>query len=646
MKAWPKFMAPPLFVDFETYREGKYSLRSMTTAEYIADDRFFVQAMAYWDPVEKRKGVLFHDEDISGFLDEIDTHRRTLVCHNTQFDGKIMSEHYGLEFRAYVCTLTMARGVLRHLVPGFSLDAIFEHYTGRKLKDDTLGEMEGIREVPEEMRAKYGTYALNDVKGMIFILSKMIEEYPDTQWWHMDWAIRKFVHADMVIDEEACEVFLQEYDAESAEICARWGAEPKEFTSAAKFATLLALKGRMWDPIKELGNLNGPRVPTVVNKNGDTRYDMSKKSEKFIVNVLESERPSIRELGAARVRFASSAERKMGEDLIRVSRATKKFALGVNSSGTATHRLSGSSDLCGINVLAMKRGSTLRRALRAKAGYKMLSLDMSAFELGICRFLAQDVSAMAILTSRTADLYMDFARMAFRDPEMLREGNEDKRDIGKTSELQLQYNSGASTLRSQLLEKGVHITMQEAQRLVKVFRHSAHPELYAYWQTFGGYLSRMARNSNPIPVKNAPFLQVEPGGIRLPNDMMIRFPDLKQRQGDWSYQKTLGAGFTRDKIYGGKAMQYCCQSLANVIIQEKKRAVTRETGFDVCHEVYDDITTLLPLSAGQDAIDAITEIAVRPLTWWPELPLSCEWGVGGSWGDCKKDNKVYGPQIT
>lgn len=649
MDDWPSFLPPPYLADFETYTASGYNLKKLGTVPYVADRRFFVQCLAWADPETKTNGVLWHDDDIQAHLDSIDTANRTLVCHNTLFDGKIMREEYGKRFGVYVCTQAMARALIRHLTMGFSLDAVHECLFGHRIKDDTLAEMVGIREVPPELRPKYGRYAMRDVVAMLKILLAFLPEFPDKQWWHMDWTMQQFINPVMKIDVEACDQFIEHYTEESHELYGKYDAIDKQFTSSEKFAKLLVKHGNMFDPLAVVGKPKRPRIP-IVQGAKTIRYDFNKKSEPFISQILESDEPTIRELGQLRLRAASSSELAQARSLKEVADLTKNtFALGVNYSGTATHRISGNGGACGVNVLAIKRGSLMRNSLKAPGGTKMLSFDMSAFELGICRFLAQDRPSMAALLHREGDIYVDFARVAYRDPTITKKTNPDAREVGKTSELQLQYNSGAKTLRSQLLEKGAHVTLGEAKDLVHIFRNVQHRALTRYWGTFGNYIPRMQRNGlKPFAVQNAPFLQIESGGIRLPSGLKLNFPDLRKRGGDWTYQKTIGQTFTRDKIYGGKLMQYCCQSLANVIIQEIKRDVAREygaSGLRVVHEVYDDLTMVVPVSFLDSDVENIMERAVQPLTWWPELPLSLEWGMGPSWGECKKENVVYGPLI-
>lgn len=651
---WPSYLPPPLYLDFETFTENGYNLRKkdFSTVEYILDSRFFDQCLAYGDPVTKTNGVIWHDQDIGGFLDSIDTTKRTLVCHRTPFDGKILDLIYQKRFAVYVCTESMARAMLQHHSKGFSLDAVHEALFGTRIKDDTLDEMRGIREVPLEMRPKYGRYAMGDIVAMIKCLHKMMEHMPASQWWHMDWCLRQFIEPVLKIDTSECDGFIEDYHEESKKLYGAYDADESQFASSEKFANLLVEHAHFFDPVKSVGRVGAyggetRYVPTVVSEaTKKERYDFAKKSEGFITGVLESDSEIVRDLGQLRLRAASSSELAQARNLKRIAQTTGgDFGLCVNFSGCATHRISGNGGVCGINVLAIKRGSRMRNALKAPKGMKMLSLDMSAFELGICRFLSQDKPAMDALLDRSRDLYVEFARVAYKDDSLTKQNAKEKREVGKTSELQLQYNSGAGTLRSQLLEKGAHVTHREAEDLVHTFRHVLHRSLYKYWRTFGTYIPKMRNKDTHIPVKNADFLIIEHGGIRLPNGLKLMFPDLQQRGGDWTYRKTLGQGYTRDKIYGGKLVQYCCQSLANVIIQEKKRMIDREFGVRIVHEVYDDITMVVPLSfSNADALELVERV-VEPLTWWPELPLSAEYGMGDSWGSCNKETKVYGSQI-
>lgn len=648
MNAWPDFLGKVIVIDVETSFASDYNLKKQNTVEYIRDSRFFVQAMAWSTPHNGRSGVLFHDEDIQLFFDHLATEDYTLVCHNAHFDGKLIAEHYGVRFKHYVCTLAMARALLCNYCPGYSLDAIYHYLFQQHVKDDTLDLLKGHREVPRELRKQVGLYVMRDVLATVDVFESLSERMPDKQWWHMDWTLRQFINPAFEIDTGEVDQFIAEYEADDVKLYGQYGKTKKDFASSAKFAALLREHGEMYDVLtgENSEHQHLPSVPIVAGAGGKLRYDFSSKSERFIRDVLESANPEIRQLGQLRLRAASSSELAQAHALKSIAQITgSPFPLGVNYSGCVTHRLSGSSGVCGVNVLAFKRGSRMRNALRAPGGYRVLSFDMSAFELGICRFLSQDKPSMRVLVSKEGDLYLDFAKLVFRNDALTKHADGAKRDVGKTSELQLQYNSGAKTLRKQLIARGAEISAPQARDITNTFRHTAHPALYAYWQQFGHYIGLMARSAQPVEVKHAPFLQIEPGGIRLPSNMLLTFPNLKKVSGEWTYQKTVGNKLIRDKLYGGKAMQYCCQALANVIIQEKKREIARHCNVRIAHEVYDDVTMIVARDFKEREIDEVMALAVESVPWWPALPLSLEWGIGESWGGCDKSNRVYGEQF-
>lgn len=645
MSHWPDFLPPPLFLDWETHTDTGYDVKKLGQTAYLADARYFEQVVSVVDPVANTAELIW-DVDIPDYMNELRTHDRTCVAHNTFFDGKIAKLKHGKRFAAYACTMAMGRALLRHHTPGFSLAAMYKSVFGREIEKGAVDDVKGFREIPDEMRKMFGGYCLEDSVAMSHLFYVLCKKFPDNQWWHMDWCLRNHIEPALVVGIDACKDFLVEYERESEMLYSQFGRTQEDFSSAKKFAHVLAFDGGMFDSVNQVGNFDGTPIPTTINAKQVERHAFSKKDEGFIKAVLESEDATIRELGKLRLRAASSSEPAQSRNLQAVHAHTGgDLSMALNFSGCATHRVSGNGDTCGINGLAIKRGSLMRNALKAPRGYEILSLDMSAFELGICRYMAQDTNSIKALSRKDGDLYVDFAKVVYKDPSLTK-NDKDERDVGKVSELQCQYNSGAATLRSQLLANGAPLSIREAQRIVQAFRHKMHQPLYDYWQLFGRYIRNMARSGDPFEVANAPFLQIEAGGIRLPTGLKLHFPDLQQRQGDWTYRKTLGKGFTRDKLYGGKAMQYCCQALANCIIQEKKRAVARHTGLRIVHEVYDDLSVRVPKGFTQKSIDEITEIAVAPVSFWPELPLSCEYGTPApSWGECDKSIKVWGPQF-
>ena len=87
----------------------------------------------------------------------------------------------------------------------------------------------------------------------------------------------------------------------------------------------------------------------------------------------------------------------------------------------------------------------------------------------------------------------------------------------------------------------------------------------------------------------------------------------------------------RTKIYGGKVTENICQALARCIIGEQMLEVAKR--YKVVLTVHDSIVCCVP----EDEIDVATsyiETAMnRSPAWALGLPITCESGIGKSYGE-------------
>jgi hypothetical protein len=145
-------------LDFETYYDKDFSLRKMTTEEYIRDKRFQTigvgikidDAPAYW---------------VTGEIDELKKHLSTLswndsilLCHNTLFDGAILAWRFGIVPYIYADTMCMGRA-LDGVDSSVSLANMSKRY-GVGLKGDEVDRAEGkyITGFTSSELEKYGKY--------------------------------------------------------------------------------------------------------------------------------------------------------------------------------------------------------------------------------------------------------------------------------------------------------------------------------------------------------------------------------------------------------------------------------------------------------------------------------------------------------
>jgi DNA polymerase len=152
-------------IDFETYYAKDYSLSKMTTEEYIRDPRFQVIGMGIKVDDGETKWIT---NNIKQYLHTLavpynDWSEHAILCHNTLFDGAILSWVYDIKPGFWLDTLSMARAT-HGIEVGGSLKALASHYGIGEKGDEVLNAL-GKRTqdfTPEEL-ARYGAYCRNDV---------------------------------------------------------------------------------------------------------------------------------------------------------------------------------------------------------------------------------------------------------------------------------------------------------------------------------------------------------------------------------------------------------------------------------------------------------------------------------------------------
>ena len=80
-------------LDFETYFYTKVSLTKLTVMEYIKHPLFKVWGVGI--KVEGEETEWFDENEVEVGLDEINWEEAQLLCHNTPFDGYLLTQLYG-----------------------------------------------------------------------------------------------------------------------------------------------------------------------------------------------------------------------------------------------------------------------------------------------------------------------------------------------------------------------------------------------------------------------------------------------------------------------------------------------------------------------------------------------------------------------
>lgn len=198
------------------------------------------------------------------------------------------------------------------------------------------------------------------------------------------------------------------------------------------------------------------------------------------------------------------------------------------------------------------------------------------------------------------------------------------------------YGMGAEKFRAQLKTFNVDMPEEECQRIISVYRET-YPMIPLLWKQAGNALKAVAGNYT-APLGKAGVLAVEgTKGIRLPNGLYIKYPNLRRWVNDMGkeelvYDTKKGRAVIPNRIYGGKAVENLCQALARIAIGEQMLLISKK--YKVVMTVHDAIACIVPVHEVETAREFV-ELAmrIRP-KWAPGLPLNCESGAGYSYGEC------------
>jgi len=187
-------------LDFETFYDEDYTLSKLSTSEYIRDPRF--EALMVGVKIGRRKTVVVPGPKIKAYLAKINWKTHGLLCHNTQFDGLILSHHYKVVPKFYYCTMSMGRGLHSNEI-GAGLDEVAKFY-GREGK--IVGGVEGMKGMRYKDLVKAGKYDAGakycgrDVDEMFGIFEQMIVKMPDDEVGLIDLTVRMFCDPVLRVD--------------------------------------------------------------------------------------------------------------------------------------------------------------------------------------------------------------------------------------------------------------------------------------------------------------------------------------------------------------------------------------------------------------------------------------------------------------
>lgn len=665
-------------LDFETYYDTDYTLSKLSTSEYIRDPRF--EALMVGVKVGRGKRKVIPGPKIRAFLKTVDWKTHSLLCHNTQFDGFILSHHYGVVPKRYYCSLSMARGLHSNEI-GAGLEEVSVYYgRGGKLKG-ALEAMKGKRYadlVKEGIYAQGAEYCGVDVDEMHEVFKLMLDDMPQDEMDLIHLTCRMFCEPVLRVDIPRVEAELKrELDKRRAllttlidaplyeDLVKLTKAEREAAPEGSEARTMLITKKVVGSSEKfaDLLRHEGVEPPTKISpawmkKPAAERTDEGKYAYAFAKDDLDfvnlpddverlaaglnlNKKANVKKLAERQARLRALVDTRLAvKSTTNVTRAQRFLTAGANGMklpvGYAyfrahTGRWGGNNKM---NMQNLTRGGELRKSVLADDGHVICVADSGQIEARVNGWLwGQDDLMDAFRASDTWDKAKGVARGKDRDAycqfgdlvygREITTNDKMERFVGKVCVLGLGFQMGAPKLQMTLAKGAlggppVFFTLEQCQRIINAYRRKNN-KIVAGWEICKGIIEDMAmgRAGSHGPIS------WEANTIWLPNGMSLKYPDLKKRLNDqgwdeWTYQ----SGDQRKKLYGGLLCENIVQALARIIVA--KQMLMIDAKHRVVLTTHDEVGTHVKAKLGPTATAFMLKVMKTPLEWCRDIPLNAE----------------------
>jgi hypothetical protein len=295
------------------------------------------------------------------------------------------------------------------------------------------------------------------------------------------------------------------------------------------------------------------------------------------------------------------------------------------------------------NWLNFKRGSAIRKAVKAPSGYWLAPVDASQIECRCLHFLAGGPNEPVVVKFRNnEDPYTDLASHFYQE-EIYKPKPDDprydemtaKRGLGKQGRLMAGYGSSGKMFKATAASGNygprVDMTIEEADKWVALYRQ-LNPSICArntgYWAQCERLLARLAGGD---PMEFGP-MHIENGRIYIQGAPMIydtieyHAADLDNPKTGWRVKKRDGWKF----IWGSKLTQNICEGVSRMIVSQAMIRIKKKYGIRSLNWPYDELLLLIPINGREEEMLqlCIAEMVVEP-TWLPGIPLAAEGALGG-----------------
>jgi hypothetical protein len=364
----------------------------------------------------------------------------------------------------------------------------------------------------------------------------------------------------------------------------------------------------------------GVEPETKSGKNGPI-YAFAK-TDDFMQRLLEDDDEYVRTLAECRLGIKSTLDQTRAE---RLGFMATRGPMPLYHAYCAAHTTRwGGGDK--INIQNLKRGSDLRKGLRAPSGCKVVKADKSQIECRILNYVAEQWDVIERFRNGE-DPYLPGASK-FYGREITKD-DLPERGFGKQLELSCGFGAGGPSIVRTAARGtyGPKIILTDDQGIAaRDLYRSTHPGVVNYWRQAGRIISAVAGSNQRH--QWGPLL-VETGKISL-EGIPIWYPELHfhrdEESGEeyWRYKSRRGWV----KLYGGKLVENVVQFMSRVDMSQSLLRILDRTGIRPAQLEHDAAVWVVPETLLTPFTQVVEQEMTRAPKWLPDIPLACEISVG------------------
>jgi DNA polymerase len=594
-------------LDFETYFDTKVSLTKLTTMDYVRHEKFKVWGVGI--KIDHDETEWFGEDEAEAAIHDINWPEATLVCHNTPFDGYILTRYYGVTPKFYVDTAAMARA----LAPGQSARlkdcAVREFPDDESMrKGDELIDAKGIYDLDPETEEALAGYCIQDVDLTYALYRKMINDMPLTELELIDMTCRMFCEPKLIVDREALIAFRDAQITASESAINASGVDRKVLSSNQQFAQYIKDMGLV--PPTKVSPTTGKDIPALgKNDKAFTQMQRMYPEHQHIWDARKAVKSRINETRAQRFIDATHDDGTISVPLRYYAAHTGRFG------GTEK-----------INMQNMPRNSPLRKALCAPEGQLVFVADLSNIEARMLAWLADEYDLLEQFRAGD-DIYSNLATQIYGRP-INKHNDPTERFVGKTAVLGLGYGMGApkfqATLEAGAMGPPMKFTTDEAYNVVNTYR-STYSGVQLLWQKLE---LKLANTINPNYEEDWHGLYFHQGKIHLPNGLALHYNNLRFEGGKLTYDSR-----TTESTWGGRITENVVQALSRIIVTDAMLRIQADKTLqaEVVLTVHDEIVLISQANNPDATMDKLIAHMCKPPGWALNIPLDAEGGYDVSY---------------